>query len=398
MDKSQQPLVISDIVTTTVVRCLKNWKLILIGTLVPTIIVAGITLLIPDSFVSTTTIILAQQNQSKTSALSNLSSLGSSDGLASLMGMGGAADLYTLKTLSESRSLGKAAIDQFNLSKSWKLDTDATIEDKLNVWKSKFSFELTDEDAIILSFRHKSPDTVAKVTAFCEGWLDSSFKQIKRAQTTAALTHLTGRMKDQLKRLTSAEDSLVAFQNANRSYIPSEQFILSERRANDIESQISSIDIQIAQANNALGVGNSEANSLQSLKQTLKGKLKEFKSDGSGENQDHLIPLSLSKNLSLNLKFERLRRDMEQCGYVYKVLVEQVELLQLESSKNGSTFTVIDAASVPHKHNAPRRRLIVQAFFGLFFVLSVTISVFKSIFTEMYLTIIAQLKNNTSQG
>jgi uncharacterized protein involved in exopolysaccharide biosynthesis len=70
------------------------------------------------------------------------------------------------------------------------------------------------------------------------------------------------------------------------------------------------------------------------------------------------------------LEYERLKRRVLVHASVYAFLVQQSEQLKLESVKTIPMFTVIDAPIVTTKRAAPPRRMVVQLFFTLGFLMS----------------------------
>ena len=79
----------------------------------------------------------------------------------------------------------------------------------------------------------------------------------------------------------------------------------------------------------------------------------------------------------LEIRYLRLRRELEVQTAVYELLSQQVEAARIEEARNTPTIQVLDYAVPATKKTKPRRMLIVLLWTGLACVTSVSITIFR---------------------
>jgi len=87
--------------------------------------------------------------------------------------------------------------------------------------------------------------------------------------------------------------------------------------------------------------------------------------------------LNISSSLYQN-RLDRLERELNIASSVVEQLASQVEQAKLQVNKDTPVFTIIEPVTVPFKHSAPKRSLIVVIWTFLGVVLSVGFVLFKN--------------------
>ena len=81
----------------------------------------------------------------------------------------------------------------------------------------------------------------------------------------------------------------------------------------------------------------------------------------------------MSKDLERRFVYEHLMRNLERHATVFKYLVQQEEMLQIDSRKDLPVLTILDPAKVPQKKTAPKVLLIIQMVFCMSLSLSLVL-------------------------
>lgn len=343
---------------------LRNWKVVLIGSLIPAILACiGVFVVDPDYRASSTVVV-----PSTRSGLSALSALNSSSGLGSLLsgGMNNPVD-PRMESLLMSERLADAAIRTFRLDTVWRIKQGSRWEVTQKIWNTNFGYELDVNYAIKFGFIDLSPERSAAVVNFCVKWLDSSFQALQREQAERNLRFLESISANRMLQLKQAEDTLVRFQAANRLWVPTEQIRQSVIQAAGIEADLQKLDLQI-QLGESNGKSPSSLSELKVLKERSIQKLSEFTEGAKAKNARKKNPsvlVELNAALDKELVYERLYRQILIHGEVLKFLVQQTEQSRIESQKNVSVLQVIDSAKVPQQRHSPKRGQLVEVAFIL---------------------------------
>lgn len=347
-----------------VVKCLKGWKVFVFGTVIPVAAMAIFLVTLPNEYKATSLMIVAQDQ--KSGALAKLSSIGGGD-LASLAGLDGNSDVNTIFLLASSRALAMDAIRHFGFAKIWQGDRDKPLkrEELQKLWIRKLSCLETPIGGVEFSYEDTSATMAAEVVKFTVHWVDSAFTHTKMKQASASLDFINSVVEGKKKEMELLEDSLLRFQRRNRVYLPNEQLVFSTKAVVEFDEKIQELDLEIAQLRASKGKGNSQVLALEALRSEITRKMRSMQGGQSGEKAG--LMLSPSQNIGAAYEFQRLFRNIERQAAVYKLLIQQQELLMVDAKKNTPVLTIIDVAVPPEKKSAPPKGMILQAFFVLCF-------------------------------
>lgn len=368
MTSENRPTYWLDGVLDAVALCTRRWKVILGFTLVPTALGLVLALTMPQTWRSQSLVILVGQESS--GGLSSLMSMAGKD-LSSLLG-GGLGDDEgdnLLSMLLDSRLLAVQTTAKFRLDTAWSDEEFRTPEDIFWDWQKHFRWETTEENGYWLYLEDDHQARSAQVLSSIIQWVDSTFQEERRAQTKPMLRFVEEMAGQRKLLLSQAEDSLQAFQLRTKMVAPAAQLQSSVGAVADLDEQRlrAALEAQLAEIQE--GKVSSRAQQARQMEQLLNRSMKQILE--SNQPSEGMIS-NLRPGIRSALAFERLRREVELHATVYKLMVQQLEQLRIEASKNVPVLRVIEPPAIPLKHFKPPRRLLVQAFFAIGFLLGIT--------------------------
>lgn len=337
-------------------RILNRWKFFCLGIFAPAILGTGLLLCMDNWYTASATMVLSSSQKGQGSSLLESIGMGS---LAQLVSMGGGADYDKLITLSKSSDLALAAIRRFHMDSVWKVEDDANRkrENLERMWRDNFTFSLTEERAILLEYKDKSPVRATEMVRFVKDWLDSAYNALHQIEVHQSLGFIHGRVQEREAFLRAAEDSLVAFQMRAKVVVPDEELVASAKKIATLESSLDQIGLERDFAASLAGRGSSQVQSLDEryrLTQDLLHRALGEKSAGQDPGG------SIQKRIGKRVTYERLFRQVERHGSVYKYLLQQEEMLGLDATKNIPVLGLVDSIRVPEKKSGPKRMVYLE--------------------------------------
>lgn len=321
----------------------KYKKLILGAPLVTAVIVALITLFIPNSYTATTQIMPPQQQSGAASAL--LGQLGALSSLAGVStGIKNPNDTYV--AMLKSRTVSDNLIRRFKLQavydKKYASDTRKKLEKASIITAGK-------DGVIVVMVEDREPKRAA---ALANGYVEE-------------LQKLT-----QVLAVTEASQRRLFFET---------QLLNSKQTLGDAEIALKQLQektglIKLDAQAEALVKAGSELKAQIALKEVELGALRTF---ATGNNPDYIRieqllgglhsqlakveagSVTTSKIPETGLEYLRKVRDLKYAETVYELLAKQFEIAKIDEAKEGSMIQVLDKAIAPEKKSKPKRALII---------------------------------------
>ena len=221
---------------------LYKWKkFIIINLFIVAVIAVIITLLIPNQYKSTATIMIPPDNQSGLSGLSGLTGL--LGGKSSLASMG--SRLFGVSNTSEdvllgiinSRSALTNIIEKFNLKDYYGID-DNNIDKIIKAFRDDISSEPNDYGMIDISIINKDPGVSAAMANYIVHLVDSVNIKINIERARNNRTFIEKRYLQNVADLKNAEDSLYKFQRKYGIVAVPEQLEVTVKAAAEIEAEL----------------------------------------------------------------------------------------------------------------------------------------------------------------
>ena len=353
----------------------KNKKMIVVFTVVVMVVVAGLTLLMPNKYTARAQV-LPPQSQSGSSAL--LGQLGSLSGLA-----GGALknpnDTYI--GMLGSRTVSDNLIAQFNLAQVYdkKIHTDVRVE-----LQNASSIMSSKENVIMIDVTDEDPKLAA---ALANGYVS----ELQKLTSTVAVTEASRRrlffekqMQQTKGELVTAEMNLRKTQEATGLIKPNEQAEGVIKAAASIKAEIAAKEVALGGLRTFATSNNPEFQRAQTELAGLRAQLSKIERGANGGQGD--ISVAIRAIPEVGLEYVRNLREVKYQETLLELFAKQFELAKIDEAKEGTLVQVLDVAVVPDKKASPKRSLMVL----LAGIMAFILAVFYAFYTEIK----TRIKNN----
>jgi len=333
----------------------KNWRLIVKVTAAAFVLSCGISLLLPNIYLATTT--LMPPNESKGGLSAMLGGMGDLAALAGISGGGGGGDLYV--GMLKSRTLADAIIDRFKLMEVYEQDYRVKMYEKLD---SLVSISLGKKDGIIsVSAEDEEPKRAAAIANAYVEELKKLNLQLNLSSSGRQRLFLEKRLDIVKADLKRAEEALRTFQERNNAFKLDDQATATIEAIARLKGEIASKEVELGVSRSFQTEQNPEVKILREALSGLHAQLRRLEKSPEGQRVSGDIFVSTSNVPDISLQYARVMREFKIQETLYELLTKQFELAKIEESKDTSTIQVLDAAVVPDKKSKPKRSLIVLA-------------------------------------
>ncbi|MGB7510347.1 MAG: Wzz/FepE/Etk N-terminal domain-containing protein [Pelodictyon phaeoclathratiforme] len=319
----------------------KHKKLILGAPLITAVIVALISLLIPNSYTATTQILPPQQQSGAASAL--LGQLGALSGMAGAAGIKNPNDTYI--AMLKSRTVSDNLIRRFKLQtvydKKYSSDTRKKLEKASAITAGK-------DGVIVVKVDDRDPK---RATALANGYVE----ELQKLTQVLAVTEASQRRLFFETQLLQAKQALGDAEIALKQLQEKTGLIQLDAQAEALVKAGSELKAQIALKEVELGAMRTFATGNNPdyirIEQLLGGLRSQLAKVEAGSVTTRKIP-------EAGLAYVRKVRDLKYAETVYELLAKQFEIAKIDEAKEGSMIQVLDRAVVPDKKSNPKRSLI----------------------------------------
>lgn len=323
-----------------------------------------ISLLLPQRYTATTTIMPPQQNSSLSSALmSQIGSLGSLGALAgSSMGLKNPNDMYV--GMFKSRTVEDAMIRRFGLMEEYHQKYMSTAR------KAFENHAIVDgekkDNLITISVEDRDPKRAAEMAnayvdeyrrlsqhlAIGEAAQRRLFFEQQLEQAKDNLANAEGRLAE-----TERKTGMIQLDSQARALIES---------AATLRAQIAAKEVQLQGMKTYATNENADVIQTQQELDSLKAQLAKLGGNAGDDSAGLIVPRGQVPQAGV--EYIRSVRDVKYYETIFEILARQFELAKLDEAKEGALIQVVDPAIVPDYKSFPKRGLItiIAAIAGLF--------------------------------
>lgn len=352
---------------TDYLSILFKWKkFLIINLIIVSVIATIISFSIPETFKSTSKIILAPQNSMGLGGISSLMGDNSALSLgAKLFGVSSTNEDLILGLLG-SRSIIEKVVNKFDLYEYYE-ETDERNYDKLiKKMSSDLIFEPNEYGMIEISIINKNPILSADIANYFVSLADSMNIELGIRSAKNNRIFVESRYNKNVHDLKIAEDSMYTFQKRNGIFAVPEQLEVSVKAAAEIEAMLVQREMMLKMLKETSGENSPQYSNLFSEVSILKEKVNELKySDRLSSTSNVLFPF---KNVpDLILKYYRLYRNVEIQSKIMEFTLPMFEQAKVDEQKSMPTVLIIDKAVAPQIKYAPKKAFIIISFLFLAF-------------------------------
>lgn len=329
------------------ITLLKRKKAILLTTVAGAALSVGVSLVLPNVYQASATLLPPQQQQSGAAAmLSQLSGLAGAAG--GVPGIKNPSDLYI--GMLKSRTIADRIVNRFNLKKVYEVDSQELARSRLAA-----STDITSgkDGLIVIQVEDRDQKLVAELANAYTGELLDLTKVL-------AVTEAGQRRVFYERQLSGAKDSLAKAEAALKGNLDTQGVMSVETEGKAVletvarlRAQVSAKEIELNSMRPFVTPTHPDfrrtEEELASLRQEL-ANLQNGRRDGQA---------AANAGSAQGLEnFQRLR-DLKYYQALYELLAKQYEIARLDEAKNPGVVQVLDPAVQPERKFKPKRSLIV---------------------------------------
>ena len=320
----------------------KHKKLILGAPLTTGLLVAVLSLFMPNSYTATTQIMPPQQHYSASELLGQT---GAPSGFTvTASGIKDPNDTYV--AMLKSRTISDALIRRFKLQS----DNDTKIFTDTRKALASASRIIAGKDGLIaIQVDDKDPKRAAEIANGYVEELQKLTQVISVTEASKRRLFLEKQLIQAKQALSGAEISLKQVQEKTGILQLDVQAQALIRAGAELKSQIAMKEVELGVMRTFATGNNPDYIRFQQLVGGMRTQLEKIET-GS---------VSTSKAPAAGLEYLRKVRDLKYAETVYELLAKQLEIAKIDEVNEGSLIQILDKAVVPDNKSKPKRSLIV---------------------------------------
>lgn len=354
---------------TDYLSILYKWKKLLIINLITVALIGTIiSFIIPETFKSTSKIILAPQSSMGLGGISSLMSDNSALSLgAKLFGVSSTNEDLILGLL-ESRTIIEKVVNKFDLYEYYDEADERNFDKLIKKMSSDIIFEPNEYGMIEVSVINEDPNKSAQIANYFVQLADSMNIELGIRSAKNNRIFVERRYLKNVEDLKNAEDSMFVFQKKYGIFAVPEQLEASVKAAAEIEAMLTQREIMLQMLKETTGENSPQYKDLFSEVKILRKKVNELKfSDNLSSTSNILFPFK--KVPEMMISYLRLYREVEIQSKIMEFTLPMFEQAKVDEQKSMPTVLIIDKATPAQLKYAPKKAFIILAFLflGLFF-------------------------------
>lgn len=367
-----------------IIVLVKYRKIILWNTGIVTLLAILISLLMPNWYTSTASIVTPKKKSGLFGDIAGFST--AIKDISRTLGRLGSTseEAFNYLAILQSRSSIEKVIDKFNIREVYDFSAKAPIEDVIGAFEENVQFNVEDEGNITVKVSDKYPQRAADMANYFVQILNEISIELGIAEARSNREFVEKRYEQLKIDLKNIEDSLKYFSEKYSVYAIDEQTKAAIQAAAEIKGLIMLEEIKLEVLRKTMSESSPEIHQAKLQINEMKKKLNQMKF-----GKEHLTKESLSLFVpfgdipEVGIQYLRLKRDFEIQTKLMEFLLPIFEQSKIEEQKNIPVVLVLDKAVPAEKKSNPKRSLIVLAAFLISFFLSICFVLIKNSFEEI---------------
>jgi tyrosine-protein kinase Etk/Wzc len=341
-------------------QILMHWRRFLVvnvGIIVA--ITVAITLLMPNRYRSTASVLAPKQESGMGSAISQLTKDFLPGGMLGKLGANQGA--YNYLAILNSRRAKEAVVRKFDLTTIYQ-SKNGSVERAVRELEGYCSFDLGENGDVIVSVTDEDPKRAAAMTNHFVETLNTISVELSTQEAKNNRLFLEKRYNQARDDMRAVEDSMKAFQKRHGIYAMPEQTKAAIEGAAELQAQATVAEVELDIIRRSLGPDNPEARLKETEIRALGDKLRTMKfGSGSSDLRDADMFIPFKDVPELGMQYLRLYREYEIQNRIQQLVIPMYEQAKVEEQKTTPVVLVLDAGVPSEKKDAPKRMFIVLA-------------------------------------
>ena len=314
---------------------------------------AGYSLIVPEIFTASTTLIPSDRKQS--SAMAMLSQLGPLAGMAG--GAVGGGDTEVLLTMLKSRRIQDRVITAHQLTQGD--EGELTMGKAREMLSGATSVSLGRKDGVItISVENERPEKAAAIANEYVVVLEKLSKELALTEASQRRAFLEKQLADAFAKLQEAEEAMKDSQQKSG-------LVQLDAQGKAVIEAIAALQAQIAANEVELGAlrlfatdENPDVKRIIATISELKNQLSQLERTNPNAQASSVIP-STSQLPEAGIEFLRRTRDLKYAETIHQLLAQQYQMAKVDEAQNAPILQVLDAAIPPERRSSPKRTQMV---------------------------------------
>lgn len=329
---------------------LLRWKrFIIINTIIAAIISVGVSLVLPNWYKATTSLLTPKQPDLLSSIGGASSVLKGISGLGKLGGFGQKSGSYNYFAILKSRSTLESVVQKFDLVTVYDVK-DRSLELTIKELSDNVRFEDGEDDDIIIEVLDKDPDRAAAMANYFVEVLNDVNTRIGTQEARINREFLENRLAEAYKLLYDSEEKL-------RQYQEKSGLIITPEQTSGLDAVATLYAMKVKKEIEASILERSVTGENAQLQQT-RLELDELEKKVATIPQTGIASIRLYRDVAIQQK-------------IVEFLVPVYEQARIEEQKDVPVLLILDKAVRPEKKTKPQRALIVLLVTSLVFFISI---------------------------
>lgn len=335
-----------------------GWNLLIIS-----VLAAGVTLLMPNVYKSTVTLLPPKQRGTSSSLLQLTREFLPTTSLGRLnVGQ----ETYNYLAILKSRTAMESVVVKFNLFEVYGIES-GMMERAVKLLEDNVEFDIQDEGTVTIEVWDTDKQRAADMANYFSEILNTISIQLGTREARNNREFIEKRYETVRKELKATEDSMKVFQAKYGIFSLPEQTKAAVTSVAELKSEAMMREVELGVLKNSLGEDNATVRAKQLEVDELNNKLRELKY-GTNEWFDRrsaalFVPF---KDLpELGTQYVRLYRDLEIQNKLLEFIVPLYEQAKVEEQKDVPVVLVLDKAVPAERKDKPKRTIIVLTTFIL---------------------------------
>ena len=313
------------------------------------IVVAGLSLLLPNWYRAETELLPPSEEDSGVGLASLLRGVGVPG--VKIPTQVSPGDVFM--AILQSRRVNEQIVDRFDLKTSYKVKY---MVDAVRELRDHARFKLTEGGTIQISVEDPSRERAAQMANAYVEYLDRFNREVRMTKGRRTRSFIEGRLVETKQELATAEQRLATYQVKNKAVALSPQMSSAVDQAARLYSRRMALQVRLGVVRGYSDGSEEEIQIRQELAQ-LDQQMRELPATG--------------------LELARLVRDVKALEQVFAILTAQYEDARINEARDVVTVEVLDVAAPPEKKSRPKRSLMVLAAFAVSLAFGAGYAVFQ---------------------
>lgn len=344
----------------------KHKKLVLGLPVTVAILVASISLFLPNTYIGTAKLLPPQQQSSASALLGQLGALGILAG--SSVGLKNPADLYV--GMLQSRTVADKLIERFKLQELYERDTlvetRKTLEGLSDIKAGK-------DGIVTVSVEDKDPKRAAALANAYVEELDKLAESLAVTEAGQRRLFFERQLKATKEDLARAEADLRKTQELSGLIQPEEQAKAIIGAIATLQARIVAQEGELASRSQFSTPQNPEYLRAQKQLASLRKELVDMQRKHHVRSEGGIF-VPTGNIPEAGLDYIRKLRDVKYHETLFEVLAKQLELAKIDEAKDSAVMQVIDRAVEPDRKSKPKRALITLVSASIAFLVGILLA------------------------